>query len=98
MLSIIIAKRKLRYTKLTGDEDSKTYTSIVTADPYPGTKVEKLECIGQMQKRVGSRLRQLRNTHKGVLSDGKGILVQGRLTEKLMNKLVNKQNVNKTVH
>ena len=94
MLSVIIAKRKLRYTKLIGDEDSK----IVTADPYPGTKVEKLEFIGQMQKRVGSRLRQLRNTHKGVLSDGKGILVQGRLTEKLMNKLVNKQNVNKTVH
>ena len=92
MLSVRIAKRKLRYTKLIGDEDSK----IVTADPYPGTKVEKLEFIGQMQK-MGSRLRQLRNTHKGVLSDGKGILGQGRLTEKLMNKLVNKQNVNKTV-
>ena len=62
--------------------------------------LEKLEYIGHMQKRVGSRLRKLRNTHKGVLSDGKGIPGQGRLTEKLMNKLQNlygvalRQNVN----
>ena len=74
--------------------------SFVTAEPYQGTKVEKLEYIGHMQKRVGSRLRKLRNTQKGVLSDGKGISGQGRLTEKLMNKLQNlydvalRQNVN----
>ena len=97
------AKRKLRYTKLTGDGDSKIYTSIVTADRYPGTKVEKLECIDHMQKRAKSRLRKLRNTHKGVPSNGKGIAGQGCLTEKLMNKLQNlygialRQNVNKTV-
>ena len=84
-----IAKRKPQYTKLIGDGDSKTYTSIVTADPYPETKLEKLECICHMQKGVGSRLRKLCNTHKGVLSDGKGISDQGRLTEKLMNKLQN---------
>ena len=55
-------------------------------------------------KRVGSRLRKLRSTHKGPLSDGKGITGQGRLTEKLMNNLQNldgialRQNVDKTVH
>ena len=49
--------------------------------------MEKLECIGHIQKRVGLRLRKLRSTHKGPLSDGKGITGQGRLTEKLMNKL-----------
>ena len=99
-----VDNRKLRYTKLIGDGDSKTHASILTADPYPGIKVEKLECIGHIQKRVGSRLRKLRSTHKGPLSDGKGITGQGRLTEKLMNKLQNlygialRQNVDKTVH
>ena len=40
-----VENRKLQYTKLIGDGDSKTHTSIVTADPYPGVKVEKLECM-----------------------------------------------------
>ena len=99
-----VDNRKLRYTKLIGDGDSKTHASILTADPYPGIKVEKLECIGHIQKRVGSRLRKLCSTHKGPLSDGKGITGQGHLTEKLMNKLQNlygialRQNVDKTVH
>ena len=59
---------------------------------------------GHIQKKVGLRLRKLRSTHKGPLSDGKGITGQGRLTEKLMNKLQNiygialRQNVGKTVH
>ena len=53
---------------------------------------------------MGLRLRKLRSTHKGPLSDGKGITGQGRLTEKLMNKLQNlygialRQNVDKTAH
>ena len=72
-----VDNRKLRYTKLIGDGDSKTHASILTADPYPGIKVEKLECIGHMQKRVGSRLRKLCSTHKGPFSDGKGITGQG---------------------
>ena len=99
-----VDNRKLRCTKLIGDGDSKTHISILTADPYPGIKVEKLECIGHMQKRVGSRLRKLRSTHKAPLNDGKGITGQGPLTEKLMNKLQNlygialRQNVDKTVH
>ena len=46
---------KLRYTQLIGDGDSKTYPSILAADPYPGISVEKLECIGHIQKRIGLR-------------------------------------------
>ena len=45
-----VENRKLQYTKLIGDGDSKIHTSIVTADPYPGVKVKKLECIGHTQK------------------------------------------------
>ena len=40
-----VENRKLQYTKFIGDGDSKTHTSIFTADPYPGVKVEKLECM-----------------------------------------------------
>ena len=95
---------KLRYTQLIGDGDSKTYPSILAADPYPGITVEKLECIGHIQKRIGSRFRNLRTKHKEALSDGKRISGRGCLTEKLINTLQNlygialRQNVNKTVH
>ena len=74
--------RKLRYTHYVGDGDSKAYLDIVKNDPYPGTVVEKLECVGHIQKRVGNRLRNLRNTVKTL----KG---RGRLTDKIINKLQN---------
>ena len=96
--------RKLRYTQLIGDGDSKTYPLILAADPYLGITVEKLECIGHIQKRIGSRLRNVRTKHKETLSDGKRISGRGHLTEKLINKLQNlygialRQNVNKTGH
>ena len=41
-----------------------------------------MECIGQIQKRIGSRLRKLKNTMKGVkLADGKGFSGKRRLTD-----------------
>ena len=51
-----IQNRKLQYTQLIGDGDSKTHPSILAADPYSVTTVEKLECIGHIQKRIGSSL------------------------------------------
>ena len=43
-------------------------------------KLDKLERIGHVQKRVGSRLRKLKNAKKGMkLQDGKG------LVEKILN-------------
>ena len=78
--------------------------SILTVDPYSGTPVEKRECIKHIQKQIESRLCNLRSKHKEKLSDGKGICVHGRLTEKMINKLQNlygivlRQNVKKTVH
>ena len=99
-----VKNRKLRYTQFIGDGDSKTYPSILAADPYPGITIEKLECTGHIQKRTGSRLRNLRTKHKEILSNGKRISGRGRLTEKSINKLQNlygialRQNVNKTVH
>ena len=82
-------KRKLRYTHYIGDGDSKTHSEIVNNDPYNGLTVEKLECVGHVQKRVGARLRKLKNTDKAKLSDGKPLGGKGRLTEKVINKLQN---------
>lgn len=84
-----VANRQLRYTKYIGDGDTKSYSEVVKSDPYPGTVVEKLECVGHIQKRVGGRLRKLKAANKAPLSDGKPLGGKGRLTEKVINKLQN---------
>ena len=40
-------------TSYIGDGDINSYSEIVKKDPYPGTVVQKLGCIGHVQKRVG---------------------------------------------
>ena len=80
--------RKLRYANYIGDGDSKAYNDVVKADPYKGFRVMKGECVGHIQKRVGSRLRKLKKEYGGIkLSDGKGL--RGRLGDKEINKLQN---------
>ena len=54
----------LRYTTYIGDGDTKTHQEILQADPYPGVIVSKAECIGHMQKCVGSPLRALKDDLK----------------------------------
>ena len=49
---------------------------------YPGLKIKKLECVGQVQKRVGSRLRALKKKVKNL--DGRG-----KLTKKSIDRLQN---------
>ena len=49
-----------------------------------------MECVGHIQKRLGSRLRTLRQTYKGRnLSDGKKLSGRGRLTDRAINLLQN---------
>ena len=80
--------RKLRYTMYIGDEYTKAYSDIVEADPYTGFPAKKSECIGHIQKRVGTRLRHLiKNT--GLLTDDKPLGGKARLTKKDINKLQN---------
>lgn len=78
-------ERGVRYTKFLGDGDSSSYPTIRDAKPYGNEIViEKLECIGHIQKRVGSRLRKLKqkcNAMKLKLSDGLGLGGRGRLTD-----------------
>ena len=84
-----IENRKLRYTHYIGDGDSKTYNEVLKNDPYPGIVVEKLECVGHIRKLLGSRLRNLKHTMKGPLTDGKTLGGKDRLTDKVINKLQN---------
>lgn len=77
------------YTEYIGDGDSKTYPAIVERKPYgPDVKIEKLECVGHVQKRMGSRLRKLKSAlGRKQLSDGRTIGGRGRLTDDLIKKL-----------
>lgn len=80
--------RSVKYQKYLGDGDTKTFLELTKAEPYKELKIEKLECIGHVQKRMGSRLRKLKQTLRGVkLSDGKALGGKGRLTDGLINKL-----------
>ncbi|GFT56318.1 uncharacterized protein TNCV_2468261 [Trichonephila clavipes] len=75
--------RKACYTQYLGDGDSKGFLTIKEAKVYGNTEVEKLECVGHVQKRMGTRLRNILKTSKGIkLSDGKNISGRGRLTLK----------------
>ncbi|GFU01240.1 uncharacterized protein TNCV_5123951 [Trichonephila clavipes] len=50
--------------------------------------IEKVECVGHVQKRMGSRLRKLKALRgKKKLSDGKTIGGKGRLTDAIISKL-----------
>ncbi|XP_025074101.1 uncharacterized protein LOC105427310 [Pogonomyrmex barbatus] len=71
------------YENYIGDEDSKTFKSLINENPYEDKLlVKKKECIAHVQKRMGSRLRNAKKSHKGI--DGKGA---GKLTEKLIKDL-----------
>ena len=78
------------YKYLVSDGDSKAHSLILKAQPYGEIEVEKKDCIGHVQKRMGSALRNLKTKYRGQkLSDGKTIGGQKRLTDTLMNSLQN---------
>lgn len=78
-----LEKYGVRYDKYLGDGDSKGFKKVVESKPYGDMEIEKLECIGHVQKRMGSQLRRLRKEYKGKkLEDGRLISGHGRLTEK----------------
>ena len=81
--------RRLHYTSYIGDGDTKSYSEVLKNNPYPETVVQKIKCVGHIQKRVGSCLRKLKSSDKAQLSDGKSLSGKGKLTEKMINKLQN---------
>ena len=78
----------LRYTEFLGDGDSKAHKLIVEEAVYGDKAVTKLECIGHVQKRMGSRLRSLKKRlGQTRLDDGKSVGGTGRLTLGTINRL-----------
>jgi hypothetical protein len=83
-----VEKYNVRYINYLGDGDSKSYISVVAEKPYGDTVVNKLECVGHIQKRMGARLRRLKNQMKGVkLSDGLPLSGRNRLTDTCIDQL-----------
>ncbi|GFT50316.1 uncharacterized protein TNCV_1024391 [Trichonephila clavipes] len=70
-------------------EGYSAFTSIVENKVYGNhCSVEKLECIGHVMKRMGTRLRRLKTKMRGQkLSDGKPLCGRNRLTEAEIDRL-----------
>lgn len=77
-------RRNVKYAKYLDDGDSKGFEIVKAAKPYrDGVWIEKLECIGHIKKRMGTRLRELKRKTKGIkLADGKVLGGKNRLTPK----------------
>mgnify|MGYP000371403211 CR=1 FL=1 len=84
-----LGDRGVRYVKYLGDGDSKAYKTVCDSKPYgDDIQVEKLECVGHIQKRMGTKLRKIKKDMKGQkLSDGKTLGGTGRLTETEIDKM-----------
>ena len=82
-----VSRNQLRYTAFVGDGDSAAYKTVLNEQPYgPDVQIVKKDCVGHVQKRMGTGLRNLVASYKGQkLSDGKGIGGMGRLTKKKMD-------------
>ena len=70
----------VKYKYYLGDGDTKTFKALLDLDPYDDCPVSKKECVGHVQKRMGSRLRKLKK-------DTKGLGGKGKLTDKLITEL-----------
>lgn len=68
------------YIHYLGDGDSAAFKSIVDSNPYNDVPVNKLECVGHIQKRMGSRLRTLKKQAGKKLSDRFTLGGKNRLT------------------
>ena len=77
-----VEKHNLRYTEFYGDGDSKSFTRVKGVYEDDGIEMEKKECIGHVQKRVGTVLRKLKRENPGL--GGKGKLTDSQI-DKLQN-------------
>ena len=74
-----LERHNLRYKLMVSDGDSKAFTKVKESEVYgPDCEIEKLDCIGHVQRRMGKRRMNLKTTHKEKLADGKTIGGRGR--------------------
>lgn len=78
----------VRYVNYLGDGDSSSFKTVADNNPYENCTIQKWECIGHVQKRVGGRLRRLVKEKKRTpLEDGLPLGGRGRLTQKEIDSL-----------
>ena len=76
------------YKEYLGDGDSSLFKDVIESKPYEKYHItpNKLECIGHVNKRMGTRLRTLVKEHKGTKKSLGG---KGKLTKKAINSITN---------
>jgi hypothetical protein len=58
-------KYNVRYVKYLGDGDTNSFAGVVESKPYGSDcEIQKLECVNHVSKRMGARLRTLRQSKK----------------------------------
>jgi hypothetical protein len=83
-----VEKYNVRYVNYLGDGDTKSFLSVEKDKPYGDVQINKLECLGHVQKRMGARLRKLKQEKRGVpLSDGLSLGGRNRLTDAAIDQL-----------
>lgn len=89
MFNRSVAEKGVRYVEMLGDGDSKAFERVKSAQPYgPSFDIQKIECVGHVEKRMGTRLRNLKQKMKGIkLSDDKPLGGAHRLTDKRIDQL-----------
>ena len=94
-----VEKNNLIYNEYLGDGDTSSFKAVVDSKPYEEYNInpKKLECVGHVQKRLGTRLRNKVKEYKGTKTPIGG---RGQLHEKAINSMQNyygmaiRQNVN----
>lgn len=83
-----VAEKGVRYKFYIGDGDTKTFLQLSKSLPYGNDlQIEKVECVGHIQKRMGSRLRKLKSQMTGKkLSDKKNNWRKGAIDRKCNTK------------
>ena len=88
IFSSSVEKYNLIYSSYLGDGDTSAFKDVLETNPYRDYCIlpSKLECIGHVQKRLGTRLRELRKQHKNTSIPLSG---RGKLTDKIINSMQN---------
>ena len=74
-----IELHNMRYKWMVSDRDSKAFNTVQHV--HDDCEVIKLDCVGHVQKRMGTHLMNFKARTKGKLADGKPIGGRGQLTK-----------------